>query len=84
MDKNDSYGQKLLRTSVTLDKRTVRLAMELKKRHGAASMSDYIEGLIALDALRTNKEPLDIRAVRPWIIGAFELDVEGGKVQPKS
>jgi hypothetical protein len=73
---------KLSRTSITLDKQTESLALELKKLHLAGSMSNYIKGLIALDALQT-KGPLDITAVPAWIIVAYKLDVTKGKVQPK-
>jgi len=73
---------KLTRTSITLDKQMESLALELKKLHLAGSMSNYIKGLIALDALQT-KGPLDITAVPAWIIVAYKLDVMKGKVQPK-
>jgi len=73
---------KLSRTSITLDKQMESLALELKKLHLAGSMSNYIKGLIALDALQT-KGPLDITAVPAWIIVAYKLDVMKGKVQPK-
>lgn len=73
---------KLSRTSITLDKQMESLALELKKLHLAGSMSNYIKGLIALDALQT-KGPLDITAVPAWIIVAYKLDVIKGKVQPK-
>ena len=73
---------KLSRTSITLDKQMESLALELKKLHLAGSMSNYIKGLIALDALET-KGPLDITAVPAWIIVAYKLDVIKGKVQPK-
>jgi hypothetical protein len=73
---------KLSRTSITLDKQMESLALELKKLHLAGSMSNYIKGLIALDALQT-KGPLEITAVPAWIIVAYKLDVIKGKVQPK-
>lgn len=73
---------KLSRTSITLDKQMESLALELKKLHLAGSMSNYIKGLIALDALES-KGPLEITAVPAWIIVAYKLDVIKGKVQPK-
>jgi hypothetical protein len=73
---------KLVRTSITLDKSTESLAMELKRLHYAGSMSSYVKGLIALDALQT-KGPLDMSAVPAWVIVAYRLDVVGGKVQPR-
>jgi len=73
---------KLSRTSITLDKQMESLALELKKLHLAGSMSNYIKGLIALDALQT-KGPQDITAVPAWIIVSYKLNVIKGKVQPK-
>jgi hypothetical protein len=74
---------KLSRTSITLDQSTESLARELKKMHLAGSMSSYIKGLIAMDALQS-KGPLDLSLVPAWLIVAYRLDVVKGKVQPKS
>ena len=74
---------KLSRTSITLDKLTESLAQELKKIHLAGSMSSYVKGLIALDALQS-KGPLDLSVVPAWVVVAYRLDVVKGKVQPKS
>jgi hypothetical protein len=74
---------KLSRTSITLDKHTESLAQELKKMHLAGSMSNYLKGLIALDALQS-KGPLDLGVVPAWVVVAYRLDVVKGKVQPKS
>jgi hypothetical protein len=84
MEKEERFTQRLFRTSVTLDKSTVKLAMELKKHHQSKSMSDYVKGLIALDALQSKKGPLDLQAVPTWIILAYGLDVTKGMVQPPS
>lgn len=73
---------KLSRTSITLDQNTESLARELKKMHLAGSMSSYLKGLIALDALQS-KGPLDLTVVPAWVIVAYRLDVVKGKVQPK-
>jgi hypothetical protein len=72
---------KLIRTSITLDKSTESLAMELKKTHYAGSMSSYVKGLIALDALQT-KGPMDLSLVPAWVVVAYRLDVSNGVVQP--
>jgi len=71
---------KLTRTSITLDKHSEDLARELKKLHLAGSMSSYVKGLIALDALQTKGE-LDLSFVPAWVIVAYRLDVIQGKVQ---
>ena len=76
-----SEFSKLSRTSITLDKHSEHLARELKKSHLAGSMSSYVKGLIALDALQT-KGPLDLSFVPAWVIVAYRLDVVQGKVQP--
>ena len=72
---------KLSRTSITLDKHSEDLARELKMSHLAGSMSSYVKGLIALDALQT-KGPIDLSFVPAWVIVAYRLDVVQGKVQP--
>lgn len=74
---------KLTRTSITLDKHSEDLARELKKFHLAGSMSSYVKGLIALDALQTKGE-LDLSYVPAWVIVAYRLDVIKGKVQPRA
>jgi hypothetical protein len=74
---------KLSRTSITLDSHSESLARELKKGHLAGSMSSYVKGLIALDALQT-KGPIDINYVPAWVIVAYRLDVIQGQVQPPS
>jgi hypothetical protein len=53
----------------------------MQKSHQAGSLSSYLAGLVALDALRA-KGPLDISVVPPWLIVAYRLDVLKGKVQP--
>jgi hypothetical protein len=72
----------LLRTSFALDRRTANMVQQMRKHHEAASITEYIKGLIAVDWLRTKKEPLDVTQVPAWIIVAYELDVTQGKVQP--
>jgi hypothetical protein len=72
--------EKLVRTSITLDKTMASLALEMKRVRLAGSMSNYVKGLIALDALK-HKGSLDISVVPPWVIVAYRLDVVKGKVQ---
>ena len=76
-----SESPKLSRTSITLDSHSEALARELKKFHLAGSMSSYVKGLIALDALQT-RGALDLSFVPAWVIVAYRLDVIQGKVQP--
>jgi hypothetical protein len=71
----------LLRTTITINRNTEALAKEMQKVHQAGSLSNYLAGLVALDALRT-KGPLDISVVPSWLITAYQLDVTKGKVQP--
>jgi hypothetical protein len=70
-----------LSTTITLNRNTEALARDMQKSHQAGSLSSYLAGLVALDALRT-KGPLDISVVPPWLIVAYRLDVLKGKVQP--
>jgi hypothetical protein len=72
----------LLRTSFALDRRTANMIQQMLKHHEAATTTEYIKGLIALDWLQTKKEPLDMTLVPAWIIVAYKLDVTHGKVQP--
>lgn len=58
------------------------MAATLQKDHLAGSMSNYIKGLIALDAIHT-LGPQDITNVPPWVIVVYKLDVIAGKVQPR-
>ena len=70
---------KSVHASITLDKGTISLALELKKLHNAGSITTYVKGLIALDALQT-KGPLDFTDVPAWLVVAYKLDVVKGKV----
>jgi hypothetical protein len=83
-DKKPLFSNRLTRTSFTMPKGLETLGNELRKIHLAGSMSNYIQGLIALDWLETKKQPLDLTAVPAWIIVAYKLDVVKGKVQPRT
>ena len=82
MGQKPTILKELLRTTITLSQNTVNLARDMQKSHEAGSLSSYLAGLVALDALRNSKGPLDVRLVPAWIIVAFNLDVKNGKVQP--
>jgi len=81
MEQKPTILKGLLRTTITLNRNTEALAREMQKVHQAGSLSSYLSGLVAIDALRS-KGPLDITVVPPWIIVAYGLDVIKGKVQP--
>lgn len=81
MDQKPTILKGILRTTITINRNTEALAKEMQKSHQAGSLSSYLAGLVALDALRT-KGPLDIIVVPPWLIVAYKLDVIKGKVQP--
>ncbi len=81
MEQKPTILKGLLRTTITLSRNSETLAREMQKSHQAGSLSSYLAGLVALDALRT-KGPLDISVVPPWLIIAYRLDVTKGKVQP--
>jgi hypothetical protein len=81
MEQKPTKLKGLLRTTITLSRNTEALARDMQKSHQAGSLSSYLAGLVALDALRT-KGPLDISVVPAWLIVAYRLDVLKGKVQP--
>jgi hypothetical protein len=83
-DKKPFFTNRLTRTSFTMPKPLESFGNELRKLHLAGSMSNYIQGLIALDWLESKKQPLDLTLVPAWIIVAYKLDVVKGKVQPRS
>jgi len=81
MEQKPTILKGLLRTTITLSRNTEALARDMQKSHQAGSLSSYLAGLVALDALR-RKGALDIMLVPPWVIVAYKLDVISGKVQP--
>ena len=81
MEEKPTILKGFLRTTITLNRNTEALARDMQKSHQAGSLSGYLAGLVALDALHT-KGPLDISVVPPWLIVAYRLDVLKGKVQP--
>jgi hypothetical protein len=81
MEQKPTILKGLLRTTITINRNTETLARDMQKAHQAGSLSSYLAGLVALDALRA-KGPLDISVVPPWLIVAYKLDVIKGKVQP--
>ena len=81
MEQKPTILKGLLRTTITVSRNTEALARDMQKSHQAGSLSSYLAGLVALDALRT-KSPLDISVVPAWLKVAYRLDVLKGKVQP--
>jgi hypothetical protein len=73
--------KKLRRTSVSLDGDTERLAKTLIEHHKAASMTDYLRGLVVLDAL-IMQESVDLPKVPTWLLASYSLNVQEGKIQP--
>ena len=77
MEQKPTILKGILRTTITLSRNTEALARDMQKSHQAGSLSSYLAGLVALDALRANKNNVDAkRKVRflPYGIAVSVLD----------
>ena len=69
------------RTSVSIpDTIEAQLRKQIEK-HGAASLSEYLTGLVCLDLLLGATGPIDLKDVPLWVIRSFKLDVREGKIE---
>jgi len=75
---------KLTRTSFALDSTQLSMMNSMRSYHTVKpSQSDYLRGLVALDWLLCEKQPLSVLSVPAWVIIDYHFDVVAGMVQPK-
>jgi hypothetical protein len=78
-----AHMPKMKRTSISLDDPTEKLARDLMKERGISNFTDYVKGLIAVDAL-VQRGPMELAMVPRWVVVAYSFDVVKGRVIPNS
>jgi hypothetical protein len=69
------------RTSVSIpDSIDAQVRKQIEK-HGAASLSEYLTGLVCLDILLGASGPTELKDVPLWVVRSFKLDVKDGKIE---
>lgn len=69
------------RTSLSLDSETEKLAKTMIDHHKAASLTDYLRGLVILDVLIV-KGNVNLSHIPTWLIASHSLNVNEGELQP--
>jgi len=72
---------KLQRTSITIPDSIDSQVRKQIEKHGAASLSEYLTGLVCLDLLLGAPGPTELKDVPMWVVRSFKLDVREGKIE---
>jgi hypothetical protein len=69
------------RTSISIpDSIDTQVRKQIEK-HGAASLSEYVTGLVCLDILLGATGPTELKDVPLWVVRSYKLDVKEGKIE---